>query len=821
MMLDDTTTSWASRFGLASSPLFGSHESSPAGTHNVLLDGRSGSFALSVSRDQLWKEPICADWSWSCNLPHHVTVTDREVAVVRWDKSGVELFTRNSVEKQLSAFYSYLTCDRVESNQRVVEFMLNVYRKMRMLVARSDVDDENSIDAFLAFLSCTLQETQGINASVVREYIVDINNSDLLASLPQNGLEALFNEVTDRKSLGLSPSLVPSLAVRHVGSEIFQQAHFELLRVPSPTFAGRDRAAETQVRAQKGAHFTPPALARTIVEQTLAQVSGLESRQELVFLDPVCGSGAFLHEALCALRRIGYQGRVVLVGRDISKAAITMAKFVLLNAIADWAPKGGCELDLHNSDSLTTALPAANVVLMNPPFVSWNALTSDQRMHMRDALGQSLAGRGDYCMAFVTRGLEVLSQGGALGTLLPANLLVLQETERWRQRIAEVADVRFVASLGDYGLFRYAQVEVCTVVVAKEGKSIETPDNVISLVTNNREETTSAALRHLRIAANATVKEKRDHGWHLFETPSREFRKRPTWRLITPDTDLALARLLQSDVVAPVEDLFSVRQGVRTGMNIAFIRTTAEVEALPERERTWFRPASINKSIQAGRILSNYYVFYPYDGKELAIRSEKELNEVVPTYTERYLQPLKERLSERPSIVHSRSSAWWSLSRRRSWTLDPSPRIVSKRFGGAGSFAVDFDGSYVVVQGFAWMPNWLVDTRKEERVSATFSLELHEILAAYAVIMNSSVFTRVLKLYSQHVGGGQYNLDWRYVRRMPVPNLLDAVSGEQFSDLIVELSQIERELGSEDPLPRQRIERLVTALYGVNFVRRI
>lgn len=821
MSLDDITASWASRFGLASSPLFGSQELPPAGDHNVLLDGGSGSFALSFSREQLWREPVCADWSWSCNLPHHVTITEQEVAVVRWDKANTELFTRKSVESQISAFYSYLASDHVESNKRVVEFVLSVYRRIRSLVAYSHLDDDNSIDAFLVFLTHAIRRTQEIEPQSAKFYVDDSENDDLLGALPQDGLEILFDEIIDRKSSDYSLRLVPSLAIRHASSEIFQEAHFELLRAPTPDLFGWVGPAETKAIARGGAHFTPPALARTIVEQTLAQVSNLQSRRELVLLDPACGSGAFLHEALRALRRIGYEGRVVLVGRDTSKAAISMAKFVLVNAIADWSPRGGHELQLEVGDSLTAALPTANVVLMNPPFVSWKALTSEQRGHMREVLGPSLSGRGDYCMAFVTRALDALGQGGALGTLLPGSLLALQGADRWRQSISEVANVRFIASLGDYGLFRYAQVQVCAVVLAKQVQSTEGLENVISLVTGSEAEATSVALRNLRRTENTTLEDLGDHGWHIFKTPSSVFRKRPSWRLIIPSTELALERLFQSSHIAPVEELFTVRQGVRTGMNSAFIRTTEELEALSKRERRWFRPAIVNESIQAGAILSNYHIFYPYDDQGLAITSEEKLNKEVPVYSTRYLQPNKVRLSERASNLDSDQATWWGLSRPRRWTLDRSPRIVSKYIGGSGSFAVDFDASYVVVQGFAWMPNWPHESGDEEGVATTFSFSLRELLAAYAVILNSDIVTRVLRLYSQHVAGGQYDLSWRFVRQMPIPNLHSRIFDERFSDVVAKLAHIGQKVGSADSLQRHRTERLVTELYGSEFVRRL
>ena len=823
MARDDIPTSWASRFGLASSPLFGARELAPDGSHYVLLDGGSGSFALSVSPEPIWKERFCADWSWSCNLPHHVTITDNEVAVVRWDKANPDLFTRYSVERQISTFYSYLTSDRVESNKRVVEFMLNIYRSIRSLVANISMDDERSIDAFLAFLSSAIERTSGLNiqAPEMRTGQTTDENEELLRVLPQNGLEAIFDEITDRKTSDLPLNLVPSLAIRHAGSEIFQEAHFELLRAPAPDLFGHVGHAELKPTARGGAHFTPPALARTIVEQTLAQVSNLGNRKRLRILDPACGSGAFLHEALRTLQRQNFSGHVSLVGRDTSRAAVSMAKFVLANAIADWFPAGGCEVQIELGDSLTTPLPVADVILMNPPFISWLALTSEQRSNMQEVLGRQLAGRGDYSMAFVIRALEALRPGGALGTLLPGSLLTLQAANGWRESILDQADLRFIASLGDYSLFRYAQIQVSAIVLIKRRKDSQGSQNVTALVTGNHPEATGTALRHLRRIKDSGFDEISDDGWHLFEATTTGFRDRPTWRLILPSTEVAIGRLSQSGRVAPIEDLFGVRQGVRTGMNSVFVLTTAQLEELDEAERRWFRHASINDSIHDGTIRTGHCIFYPYNENGLAITDEEHLKDELPMYFKHYLQPNRGRLSTRASIVRSERSDWWGLSERRNWALDRNPRIVSKYFGGPGSFAVDFEASYIIVQGFAWMPKWAIASDDEQSEALTFMLGSREILAAYSAILNSDIFARLLNIFSQHVAGGQYDLSWRFVRQVPIPNLSALMADERASHVVLALAEMGQKYGSAEPLRRHRGERLVTELYGQDFVRRI
>jgi len=139
---------WAIEFGLALAPLFESEQMAGAESHSVLLDGGFGSFAMSEADDSLWRDPTTAAWAWSSNLPHHVTVTEKVVAVRRWDRPNAEQFSRASVEAQIEPFYAYLTADRVRSTQRVVDHVLNLFRRVRSLAAEAQIPDERSVDAF-------------------------------------------------------------------------------------------------------------------------------------------------------------------------------------------------------------------------------------------------------------------------------------------------------------------------------------------------------------------------------------------------------------------------------------------------------------------------------------------------------------------------------------------------------------------------------------------------------------------------------------------------------------------------------------------------
>lgn len=795
---------WADRLGLALTPLFERHETHPAGDHEVLLDGGFGSFALSVSDDRIWEnDTVAAAWSWSSNLPHHVTVTDKQVAVVRWDGPQPELWTRSSVERQIEQFYRYLATDRVQSSQNVTNHMLMVFRRVRALVLDADINDDQSIDAYLEFLDLTIKKSRGADQINGSPLFVQSNAEPLLPRLSHQGLKELLRDVLPESSQASQPQLFPSLAVRHAGSEIFQEAHFELLRTSSPDLFGYVAPPETTGFTRGSTHFTPPALARTIVEQTLAQLQNLKERPRLAILDPACGSGSFLHEALRALRRSGFRGQLIMHGRDTSPAAISMAEFVLNAARDDWTPDGGCEIDLRRDDSLAVTLPRADVVLMNPPFVAWPALTKKQRQQVRDVLGPSQRGRVDLSMAFVTRALERLTPSGVLGTVLPGSVLTSWAAAKWREHLLDQANMSLIASLGEYGLFRHAQVQVAAAVLAKPPLHSHRQDSVTALVAGNDPKATGDALRKLRSPESAGPEMLMgDQSWRLFHMSAQRLRRRSTWRLTSPRTEDALKQLVDTGKAARIDDLFRVRQGVRTGAKGVFVLKTTQVDELPERERKWFLPAIVNESIKNGQANILHRVFYPYSPRGLTIESEGELVDQLPEYFTRYLKPARGQLEERASVDRR---YWWGLSRRRGWALDPRPRIVSKFFGGPGSFATDFGARYIVVQGYAWFPKW---TPKSS------DLPMQDILAAYMAVMNSTPFARLLKIFSPHVAGGQFDLSALVVSPIPVPHLPSLAADERTGRLVARLAGLGNAPQFSDPDWRATADRLTKRLLG-------
>ncbi|MBA9068028.1 hypothetical protein FHR71_001763 [Methylobacterium sp. RAS18] len=821
MSKSDDPRCWAQQFGLACAPLFEHEPADAPGDHAVLLDGAYGTFALSVSEEELWRDRRPADWIWSSDVPHHVTVTAAKIAVLRWDRPDApRVFERRSVERSLERFYGFLNDDRLRSNRGVVDHLLGFFRRLRSLVHAAGLPDDRAIDAFTAAMTRLIV---GDGALPISAFGLAEDAEDVLAALNGANLDAALRDVGHAAGTMSQLSLHPSLAVRHAGGQLFQEAHFELIRGATDfDLFGVVGAAETAPVSRGGTHFTPATLARSLIECALNSLAEpVRGRRALTLCDPACGSGVFLHESLRALRRAGFDGHLRLIGYDISLAAIAMARFAIAASLRDWTPAGGISLDLRVGDTLgALGMPAADVIVMNPPFIGFAAQTPAQREQLTAAIGKASGGRGDYSMAFVLRALEALQPGGVLGTLFPASLLSLKAASTWRDRLLELGDVRFLGSIGEFGLFSHALVQVAAAVF---GKDHAQDGELLALITENDPQATGTALRRLRrlgeAGERATIVEEM---WSIFPVPVEALRERPTWRLPTPKAE-RLVRALTQAGLPTVGDLFEIAQGIQTGLNEALLLTGEEFNKLPKKEQRWFRRATMTDSIQNGQIVKDYWLFFPHiahgpasSDAAPAFSDAEAVRAAVPRYFASYLAPNRDKLERRASIVRAKRADWWGLMHPRDWSLRGRPRIITKFFGAEGSFAGDYDASHFAVMGHVWTmkPCAGADLAGPDATPDDEQLAERDLLAAYVGLCNSSLFVRLLGLYAPNVAGGQFDLSRRHVAPIPVPDLhamsLDPATGRAVRALGILGLRVD--LGS--PEWRRASADLVGYLYG-------
>jgi adenine-specific DNA-methyltransferase len=789
---------WSEQLGMLSVPLFGSKRtSSYRGAHVLLLDGERASCTFS-SVDAA-NDGTIADvlgWAWSSNVTHSILSEESTgtLSVRRWDDprrvSTYPKPSRRAAEKIIETLRGAPQPDAAT----VVSHALTLFRGLRRNLEERRASAAFIVRAFNALAlwatvahSTATPLTLGEIFSGLKDYGWEFDTADAqdraLAFPAQDFLQAAL-----AKMPGHPYMLDADLMLRHAGGAIYEEAHRELVRHCS-SYQRRLFADDFLVTPDddlrldsKDVHYTPPPFARALVLEAARALQYTQSTIDI--LDPACGSGGFLIEAAREFAEKGVK-QIRLRGVDLSPPACEMARFNLRYHIEDIAYRHDAQItaDVLCRDSLGMEDWKAQVVLMNPPFTSWDEMEASDRRKVQSLLGPLSHGRPDISAAFFHKAWKSIEPGGVVATVLPSSFLSGKASEELRRAVTSNPEYSLclLGRFKGFGYFTGATVEPGFVVVARNERKAR-PRIVLSSMRY-----ADRALRMLRKTPAADVVEPRGSATVDIESGS--------W---IPQ-DARVSDLLKRLRNTPrVRQLFDVKLGVRTGDNKSFMMDANALLELPKREHKYFRLAAGSDTIRNCTLWPSQYVFYPYDDYGVpTINSDDELKKAVPEYLRRKLLPRKQHLLRRAGIEKEK---WWLLTRPRpTWQGAIEPRLVSAAFADIGKFALDTHGKYVVVQGNAWIWKGNADLKKSHWFS-------------YLAILNSPAFMLLFSHYCRQVQGGQYEAYAKYSNHVPIPDLTIVPSA-----MIVRLAEMGRSM-YEGWFPNiDDLDVAVAEVFGVSY----
>jgi adenine-specific DNA-methyltransferase len=709
----------------------------------IMLNGNKGDFCLDISQENTSREFYFSS-AWSSNTKNYVAIQNDKVALFNWKENKEEHYSANNVLNNMHKFHRYLTSKSLRSDSDIVPFVLNIFKSLRSLCG----DRENSLNSIQQLLCLLATAKDG--ADFDRNYWGIDQNFTMIPELNRY-LESFNGGVSGKK-----PNL--DLVIRHSLGKVFQEAQRFVLRFNDQyelfSAANVPSSYPTMKRRYSSIHHTPSFLARSVVENALDKID-LANKSSMKIFDPCCGSSEFLFEALKQLKELSYGGEIEIVGWDSSQVAIATSKFLLTyENRSNWANKVDIRF-IPVEDSLKEDWASDyDLILMNPPFVSWKQSNSEDRDSIRESLNNVFSGSPNQASAFFYKAINSLNEDGVIGTVIPSSLLWLDSYKKLRKETNELLTIDFIGRLGNY-IFEDAFTDASIMIAHKPKEEVQP----YYLWTNNQLGVVEKALNGFRIMMyNGHAKATEDSDFSIYRP---ELTIQDDWKPIpAKDYELycKLQAYIQSGFYLRVGDVFSVKQGIRSGNNKIFSILSEHYEVLPNHEKKFFKLAIDNDSISRGKIKTNNYFWYPYGSDGLLILSEQELKEKVRSYYMSVLAPNKEMLMKRPGINKTR---WWSLSRPRNWLMTKQPKIVSAEFGNSNSFAFDFEGEYVFERGYGWLLN------KNSNDSDYYF---------YMAVFTSAFFGKLLSIYSKQLAGGNwYDLSNKYVKDIPIPVLTDDV----------------------------------------------
>lgn len=462
----------------------------------ALLTGGAGDFCLDVS-PELDKSQFDSI-AWSLNTKNYITIGHDEVKIYNWLKDNAEPIQKRYVEDNIDKFYKYILSTSYATASDVVPFIISLFRKMRNLTR----EDRAPLEALNYLYILLLSISQDVDEIDFESYGIS------RVQLPE-GFDLFIDDIRSGVKQ-IKPDL--DIILRHCSGPIFQEAH----RIVDTFFSDRDLFGDvsnkliTTLSDYSSTFYTPQYVARTIVEQCLHNID--TNSQNLCIFDPACGSGEFLVEVLKQLHSLKYTGNVTIKGWDKSECGINTTSFLLCVAQKEyWGDKLNICLKVVD-DSLTEEWDNdVDIILMNPPYKSWELLTKEEREIVSDVFPFDIT-KPNLAIPFLYKAVHSLKENGMLGCVLPSAFFTSENYISIRSELKELYSNKLVGKLGNY-VFESALTDVSIYV----GQKKQELDFTTLLWCNNEKGIAPKALCALRRMQDANLPEIDEKGYSIYK----------------------------------------------------------------------------------------------------------------------------------------------------------------------------------------------------------------------------------------------------------------------------------------------------------------
>jgi len=699
----------------------------------LMLNGGLGDFCLKTSALADENLETIYQQSWSTNTKNYLFINENSIAVANWYDNKVEDIPTKKIENNLKQFYKYLSSKSYKTQNDVVPFILDIFKQLRNLTFEKQ-DSSEAINLLFHLLISLEEDYTQIDTE--------------LWHISKSHFPEKFDYFVDLINQGvrkIKPNL--DLVLRHTAGLLFQEAHREVIYFNSQRdlFGGVSNKLETRLDAYSSIHYTPQYIARSIVENVLKSID-LDSKC-LRILDPSCGSSEFLIEILKQLKNKDYKGKVIIKGFDSSDSATRTSKF-LLNYENRKQWNNAIEFEIKKvEDSLVEDWGKNDIVLMNPPFISWELLKSkESRDNVLSILNEVIKKvRPNQATAFFYKACQSLDQGGIIGCVLPTSIFYSEIYSDLRDKLTQELSFKVLAKLGNY-VFEDALTDV-SLFIASNSKTNLLPQ---LMWTRNEKGVVQDALREFRRMNSNNELSLSNANFSIY-TPHYFPVLNNSWKVISLKESNFIKELdiyYKADKLSTISDIFNIKKGSLLGLKNVFKISPSEYDLLPAIEKKYFRPILTNNSIKTGKVFIHEYVWFPYNKEGMIFKNENELSNL-HFYTSNLL-PNKESLEKRVGITN-----WWTLSRPGNWQFIKEPRLFSNRFGNSNSFAFDKSGSCVIEEGNGLIP------KKAFEISDYYF---------YLSCFSSSIFDTLLSIYSKPIMSG-FDLRKDQIKNIPIPNI--------------------------------------------------
>lgn len=525
-----------------------------------------------------------------------------------------------------------------------------------------------------------------------------------------------------------------------------------------------ERSLSRAARRARGVFYTPEAIVRRVVDETLTGLLARAAWREdgspvLRVLDPACGDGRFLVAALeriVAERAAGGAGaagaaarvraacvrRGVVVGVDRDPAAVALTRAALgggqhgaqhadadadANADVDTDGDAGADADVRVGEALAGGLVEErgfDAIVGNPPYVRSVALRREDPelwRALRGTLAATSHGEWDLYAAFLERSLDWAAPGGEIGLVVPSRWLTARAAARLRAHLHARRAVRQVVDFGARQVFAGATNYTCLVFMSAAGAP--------ALQVSREHDPAPAAPERGAIA------------WD-------ELRAGEPWTLSLGAAARELARLRAAGPA--LATIARVAKGAGSNADPVFLVPPEQAAGRDEAVRV---PCVRGRDVLPYGLAGARDALLPYDAAG-ALLTPTALARLAPSaaaYFERHRAVLEAR--ERRRFAGA-SFYRWGRPQNLTWLRDDAAKVIVPDAAAAGRAALDRDGRLVIDTAYAVRP---LDPRATP-------------VGLLLAVLNSPIVALWLRATGIPLRGGYFRMKTAYLASLPVPD---------------------------------------------------
>jgi hypothetical protein len=248
-----------------------------------------------------------------------------------------------------------------------------------------------------------------------------------------------------------------------------------------------ERSVAADERRRAGVHYTPPALARALLDEALDVLGRLPDS----ICDPTCGAGSFLLAAADALHDRGVPASEVLgrlVGGELDAAAGAAAAEALRRWALDHGVREPEPLRVLVGETLLRPVDGwrgrptggFDLVVGNPPFLGQLSTRTSRSAAERRAVQERFPASGGYvdtAALFLLSSLDLVGDHGVVAMLQPQSFLAARDAAGVRDEVLRRAGLHALWS--DDAHHFDAAVRVCAPVLRRCASDTARPVRVL------------------------------------------------------------------------------------------------------------------------------------------------------------------------------------------------------------------------------------------------------------------------------------------------------------------------------------------------------